>query len=378
VIFTAVDLQNFAQYTIDVGGPSGDYSHMDPISSELKSKPDVLAFLETRVATSEHVYHPTPDDFDLDLPQNAFKRWESENDGVVDTLKSRNHCSASLCLYWYDEDLFNLNLRKGSLLDRDGNDRYLVASFFKSGIICTNKNTRKSCVLLPRSIVWNGFDSVRFVTSDEVAMWEEDADIEYIVNIGKSTVTKAERSASSQESDAFPSDNSMTRRRSVSDPVDIGAVESQATIAGTDNGYSWLMTSESAKIDLCKSIALRLNKNDWNYYYGVLETFYDSDESGILSQQISFIVGLASAIPSEETQSSSLSDARSDGTVSDLDMQIYDYLQQRWDYYEVRDGGYYPEIHDDMVLSQASDKFGMSVKTILDIFTKVDKVKKGL
>ncbi|MFH1894013.1 MAG: hypothetical protein ABIK83_15175 [Candidatus Zixiibacteriota bacterium] len=374
VTFTVVDLQDFAQYDIDVGGAFGDYSHMAPISPELRSRPDVLAFLESRVATSELVYHPTPDDFNLDLPRNAFKRWRSENEGIEDTLRSSNHCRAGLNLYWYDAALQDLHGGSGRLACAE-NDRFIVTSLFKGGVVCADKKIGKACVLLSPFL---GFDSVRFVTSDEVAMWNEYADIEYVVNIDKSTVTKAERSASGRRTDSYPLDNSMTRRRSVPDQVDIGAKEIQATITGTDNGYSWRRASESAKTDLCRNIARMLSKNDWKYYYDVLETFYDSDESGILSQQISFIVGLASAIPSEETQSSSLSEAQSDGTISYRDMQVYDYLQEWWDYYEIRDGGYYPEIHDDLVLSQASDKFGMSVETILGIFFRVEKIKKGL
>ncbi|MFH1893157.1 MAG: FKBP-type peptidyl-prolyl cis-trans isomerase [Candidatus Zixiibacteriota bacterium] len=68
------------------------------------------------------------------------------------------------------------------------------------------------------------------------------------------------------------------------------------TIRGTDTGYEWRRAVESAKVSLCKDIAKRLNKNNWGFYYDVLDSFYDSNEPDILGKQISLVIGLATAI----------------------------------------------------------------------------------
>ena len=58
-------------------------------------------------------------------------------------------------------------------------------------------------------------------------------------------------------------------------------------------------------------------------------------------------------------------------------MDIYNYLQARWDYYERRDGEYISPEHDRLAFSDACKKFGITEKTVHSIFVKCDRKKLG-
>lgn len=53
-----------------------------------------------------------------------------------------------------------------------------------------------------------------------------------------------------------------------------------------------------------------------------------------------------------------------------LDVRIENYMQARWQYYESRDGGHYPERHDPLVLRDAATEFGISERQALEAFRR--------
>lgn len=57
--------------------------------------------------------------------------------------------------------------------------------------------------------------------------------------------------------------------------------------------------------------------------------------------------------------------------------EVYNYLQKRWDYYEAKDGAYLDK-HDDLVIAEASDKFGITQNQVLQIHQDIEFEKSGL
>lgn len=53
---------------------------------------------------------------------------------------------------------------------------------------------------------------------------------------------------------------------------------------------------------------------------------------------------------------------------------VYQFCQDRWDYYQAKDGGYYPSKHDPKVFEDVSKKFCITTEVAKEIFGKVDKV----
>lgn len=149
-------------------------------------------------------------------------------------------------------------------------------------------------------------------------------------------------------------------------------------ITGSDNGHKWLEASYDARVSLCKDIASRISKHDWKYYYEAVDNFYKTTDPNILSQKIATISAMASVMPSEEKQRKTLSDAVSKGEISFRDLEIFNYFQSRWDFYESRDGEYIAETHDNIVLSETAKKFGISKDKAHIVFSKVNKIKLGL
>ena len=60
---------------------------------------------------------------------------------------------------------------------------------------------------------------------------------------------------------------------------------------------------------------------------------------------------------------------------TETELSIYNYCRQRWNYYENRDGGYYPSKHDSKVLEETASYFSLSIQEVEDAFNKVDKIK---
>lgn len=56
---------------------------------------------------------------------------------------------------------------------------------------------------------------------------------------------------------------------------------------------------------------------------------------------------------------------------------VWHFLQDRWDYYESRDGDYLPE-HDSVVLLEGATAFGLSVEDIFRVFSEIEAKRIGL
>jgi hypothetical protein len=186
--FSLVSLDDGRKYEISIEGETRNYSHIREIGDRLKRNSELLTFLKYKIASSDIVYHPQPEDFDLNLPQNASKRWALDNDVGKSEMYSSDGQPHSLQLHWY----------KGNLLDQvdcssNGmaeSDRYVVLALFKSDLVCFDKKRGKSCVLLPRW-PYRGFENVRFINANEVVVQDFDEKVEFIVNLSEATVRKA-------------------------------------------------------------------------------------------------------------------------------------------------------------------------------------------
>ncbi len=78
-------------------------------------------------------------------------------------------------------------------------------------------------------------------------------------------------------------------------------------------------------------------------------------------------------------RSDSCSGPRTDmeGSIREKDLTILKYMEQRWDFYELRDGIYLPERHDNIVFEDAAKKFGISKDQAFEAFNNVEKVRWG-
>ena len=74
------------------------------------------------------------------------------------------------------------------------------------------------------------------------------------------------------------------------------------TISGRDNGYKWKAVSYECKVSLCKDLAKRTSagNNDWRFYYDLLNSFYNTTDSYVLSQQIAEITAMGTAVSLSE------------------------------------------------------------------------------
>jgi len=67
-------------------------------------------------------------------------------------------------------------------------------------------------------------------------------------------------------------------------------------VTGSDNGYVWNRSSNEARVSLCKDIARRIGKNEWQFYYDCLNEFYNTENPNLLNQQIATVAGMASVM----------------------------------------------------------------------------------
>jgi len=193
--FSLEDIQSSATHTITVSGAVGSFSNVSDIPPSLKKRPALLSFLEDKIAKSNLVYHPEPDDFDYDKPRNALKRWAIENDGIREQLERQTKDNVQLHLHWYDTNL--LKLHGSSRNDSIECGNYMIVSIFKHEVICVDKRSGKSCVLLPRW-PYRGFEDIRCSGDAQVILKDERYNTdrkrieypEYLVNIRNGTIRR--------------------------------------------------------------------------------------------------------------------------------------------------------------------------------------------
>jgi len=68
------------------------------------------------------------------------------------------------------------------------------------------------------------------------------------------------------------------------------------TLSPRDNGYAWNAASSSERWEFCRQLWWKTGLHDATYYHDLLTDFYSSDNSHILAEEISFVLGLAEAL----------------------------------------------------------------------------------
>ena len=189
------------------------------------------------------------------------------------------------------------------------------------------------------------------------------------------------RGKTTRRSSSLPPTNSTpsSTKKSISKPIQqhTSGTETLKILRGTDDGYAWRKAPHEARIDLCKDIAKRIGKHNGQYYYDNIEAFYETEEPGILRVKIAEAAGMISVLPSASQQEEALSKASERGKVSARDREIHAYLQNRWDFYERRDGRYIQEQHDPLVVSEGASRFSLTNAEITRIFRKVEQIRWG-
>ena len=81
-------------------------------------------------------------------------------------------------------------------------------------------------------------------------------------------------------------------------PAEDRAGAEAPTLTGKDNGYVWQAAGYETRVNLCTDLARRIDKPglDWKFYYGALETFYDTSDPQILHVSIAELAGMATAV----------------------------------------------------------------------------------
>jgi len=97
---------------------------------------------------------------------------------------------------------------------------------------------------------------------------------------------------------------SSPKPKRVSDNISSRSIKNKSRsieqISGMDNGYKWHSVSYKTKVSLCKDIARRIDDNasiyEWNYYYGAINSFYDTNNPEILNMRIGEVAGMVSVM----------------------------------------------------------------------------------
>jgi len=68
----------------------------------------------------------------------------------------------------------------------------------------------------------------------------------------------------------------------------------RSSLTGSDDGYTWNISSYEEKVSLCKDLSN--GRDEWQFYYDLLNTVYDTDDTYILEQSIASMAGMGSAM----------------------------------------------------------------------------------
>jgi hypothetical protein len=141
------------------------------------------------------------------------------------------------------------------------------------------------------------------------------------------------------------------------------------------DGYAWNIATTPNKEYLCAKLARIYDNKEWDYYFDLLNEFYDSNDPTILSQHILFVVQSANRLTAKNHR---FSDSKNISKTDDFSLKVYNYMQDRWDFYERLDGDYYPDFHDEAVLTETAEKFNITTQEALNIFRKIEESRYGL
>lgn len=157
----------------------------------------------------------------------------------------------------------------------------------------------------------------------------------------------------------------------------MGGIIEMRVITELDNGRKWREVSHEARRSLCEDIVRRIGKHNWEYYYEAIDAFYKTTDPKIMGESIGTIAAMASVMPSEQKQRKALSDAILKGEITLQELEIFNYLQSRWDFYESRDTNYIPERHDSIVFSDGAQKFNLSEDDVRKVFNRIERIRYG-
>lgn len=103
--------------------------------------------LEQEASKSKYIYR-TPQDYNLDAPENYIEKWNIENPDFY------NNEYGKINFFFYDENILNDNNRYGDIetykanTDHIENDNYLIFYYFAGPILAVRKSDKKYFVIL--------------------------------------------------------------------------------------------------------------------------------------------------------------------------------------------------------------------------------------
>ncbi|KGF42100.1 hypothetical protein HMPREF2139_04475 [Prevotella denticola DNF00960] len=146
----------------------GEYSNIEQLKSEA---PFLTTWLVNASTNSKRIYKPTKEDFDLDAPRNFSKKWEVDNQAVIDQ-------GIGTLTYTYYSAFIPDGLEPKDAYNVIENKTYKVFSYWRGCVTAFNKKEKKYFTLIAG--YWK----------PELISWKnKDNNVLYITNFGSETMT---------------------------------------------------------------------------------------------------------------------------------------------------------------------------------------------
>lgn len=146
-------------------------------------------------------------------------------------------------------------------------------------------------------------------------------------------------------------------------------------------GDEWTKLSPEQKIlaveQIIKHLALlgMSPKVDDNWFVVALDAFYIPGEQTTLLQAIK-MVGITGNAFKNENRDRKIKDLIS--TLTEFEIKIWQYIRERWNYYDSIDDKYAGDKYTQQVFSDAAKEFGIQASKAEQIWDKVDKATLGI
>ena len=132
----------------------GEYSNIEQLKSEA---PFLTTWLVNASTNSKRIYKPTKEDFDLDAPRNFSKKWEVDNQAVIDQ-------GIGTLTYTYYSTFIPDGLEPKDAYNVIENKTYKVFSYWRGCVTAFNKKEKKYFTLIagywkPELISWKNKDN---------------------------------------------------------------------------------------------------------------------------------------------------------------------------------------------------------------------------
>lgn len=165
--FNAYSFKDAVIYKITASGNHGNYNQMK-IDQELDNHKNILSFLEDKIGSSKYIYVPTKKDLDIDLPQNAEKKWVVENQNIYSRLQTLGESMIKLGKYSIKNFPVDTEQTKWEV----ENDSYKITSFFKGAIYLNNKSSNSYSVLWVPEDVYGWIERMEFTSTNRVVFYD--------------------------------------------------------------------------------------------------------------------------------------------------------------------------------------------------------------